>query len=143
MNTRSVASGKMPGVNDDPDTGQVRTFAVRGAVQAAGNTATEIGSASRELILALMKNNSIGPDEMVSILFTATSDLDADFPATAAREAGLSSVPLICAREIPVPGTMERVIRVLVHFNAVEGHQTVPTYLGKTEELRDDLGSAD
>lgn len=90
-----------------------------------------------------MENNSIGPAEMVSILFTATSDLDADFPATAAREAGLSEVPLICAREIPVPGTMERVIRALVHFNAPEGHRPVPTYLGRTEDLRDDLGSSD
>ena len=138
-----AGSGKMPDVSDDGDSGQVRAFAVRGAVQATGNTADEIGSARRELILALMDNNSIGPDEMVSILFTATSDLDADFPATAAREAGLSSVPLICAREIPVPGTMERVIRVLVHFNAPDGHRTVPTYLGRTEELRDDLGSSD
>ncbi len=117
------------------------TAAVRGAVQAEENTAEAIGKASRELMLALMENNSIGPGEMISVLFTATPDLDADFPATAAREAGLSDVPLICAQEIPVPGKMERVIRVLVHFNAPEGHRAQPTYLGRTEELRDDLPS--
>lgn len=120
---------------------QVRTFAVRGAVQAEANTEEAIGRASQKLIGALMENNAIGPDEMISVLFTATPDLDADFPATATREIGLSSVPLICAREIPVPGKMERVIRVLVHFNAPEGHRTVPTYIDGTEELRDDLVS--
>ena len=129
-------------MSDEGENRPLRAYAVRGAVQTDENSAEAIGQASRELILALMENNSIGPAEMVSILFTATSDLDADFPATAAREAGLSEVPLICAREIPVPGTMERVIRVLVHFNAPEGHRAVPTYLGRTEELRDDLGSS-
>lgn len=123
------------------DSEQVRTFAVRGAVQAEANTEEAIGRASRKLILALMENNSIGPGEMISVLFTATPDLDADFPATAARGVGLSAVPLICAREIPVPGKMERVIRVLVHFNAPEGHRSVPTYIDGTEELRDDLPS--
>lgn len=123
------------------DSEQVRTFAVRGAVQAEANTEEAIGRASQKLILALMENNSIGPGEMISVLFTATPDLDADFPATAARGVGLSAVPLICAREIPVPGKMERVIRVLVHFNAPEGHRSVPTYIDGTEELRDDLPS--
>ena len=124
------------------DSEQIRTFAVRGAVQAEANTEEAIARASQKLILALMENNSIGPGEMISVLFTATPDLDADFPATAARGVGLSAVPLICAREIPVPGKMERVIRELVHFNAPEGHRTVPSYNDGNEGLRDDLGSA-
>ncbi|MFZ9668663.1 MAG: chorismate mutase [Solirubrobacterales bacterium] len=127
---------------DSEDSPLISTVAVRGAVQVEENTAEAIGKASRELMLALMENNSIGPGEMISVLFTATPDLDADFPATAARAAGLSEVPLICAQEIPVPGKMERVIRVMVHFKAPEGHSPQPTYLGRTEELRDDLPSA-
>ena len=132
----------MPVMTGPGDSEQIRTFAVRGAVQAEANTEEAIARASQKLILALMENNSIGPGEMISVLFTATPDLDADFPATAARGVGLSAVPLICAREIPVPGKMERVIRVLVHFNAPEGHRTVPTYIDGTEGLRDDLASA-
>ncbi len=135
-------SGKMQLMTGPGDDRQIRTFAVRGAVQVEANTEEAIGRASQRLIVALMENNSIEPTEMISVLFTATPDLDADFPATAAREVGLSAVPLICAREIPVPGKMERVIRVLVHFNAPEGHPVVPTYIDGTEVLRDDLPQA-
>ena len=79
---------------------------------------------------------------MVSCLFTTTGDLDAEFPAVAARRLGLDSVPLICAREIDVPGAMPQVIRAMVHYYAPVGHQPAHVYLGATQELRADLHAA-
>ena len=79
---------------------------------------------------------------MVSCLFTTTEDLDAEFPAVAARNLGLDSVPLLCCREIPVPGAMPRVIRVMVHYYAPVGHTPAHAYLGATQELRSDLAAA-
>ena len=79
---------------------------------------------------------------MVSCLFTTTDDLDAEFPAVAARKLGLDSVPLLCCREIPVPGSMPRVIRVMVHYYAPAGHAPAHVYLGATQELRSDLHAA-
>jgi chorismate mutase len=79
---------------------------------------------------------------MVSCLFTTTEDLDAEFPAVAARNLGLDTVPLLCCREIPVPGAMPRVIRVMLHFYAALGHEPAHTYLGATRELRSDLHAA-
>jgi chorismate mutase len=71
-----------------------------------------------------------------------THDLDAEFPAVAARRLGLGKVPLLCAREIPVPGSMPRVIRALVHYYAGEDHQPRHVYLGDARALRADLDSA-
>ncbi len=79
---------------------------------------------------------------MVSCIFTLTDDLDAEFPAVAARRLGLDRVPLMCAREVPVPGAMPRVIRVLVHCYADEDHQPRHVYLGRAHALRADLDSA-
>jgi chorismate mutase len=79
---------------------------------------------------------------MVSCLFTTTEDLDAEFPAAAARGIGLGAVPLLCCREIPVPGSMERVIRALVHYYAPVGHATAHVYLDETQRLRSDLHAA-
>ena len=93
-----------------------RLFAVRGAVQAEANEADAILAATSELMRELIERNELAPEAMVSCIFTTTEDLDAEFPAVAARNIGLDSVPLLCAREIPVPGSMERVIRVMVHF---------------------------
>ena len=114
--------------------------AIRGAVQAAENTPEAIRGATTEILGALMTANGIGPDHMVSGLFTVTPDLDAEFPAAAGRDLGLDAVPLICSREIPVPGAMERVIRVMIHFRLPgDGVRPVPVYLGETRELRPDL----
>ena len=118
----------------------VSTAAVRGAVQAEENSAEAIGKASRELMLALMENNSIGPGEMISVLFTATPDLDADFPATAAREAGLSEVPLICAQELPVVGALPRCLRVMIHAETTRARSDIRhVYLRDAILLRSDL----
>jgi chorismate mutase len=121
---------------------QTRLFAVRGAVQAEANEAAAILSATEGLMRELMTRNEIGPEQMVSCLFTTTADLDAEFPAVAARRAGMESVPLLCAREIEVPGAMPQVIRTLVHYYAPPGHSPAHTYLGAARELRSDLHAA-
>ena len=119
-----------------------RLFAVRGAVQAPANEAGAIVAATGELMRELMERNSLESGAMVSCLFTTTGDLDAEFPAVAAREIGLDSVPLLCTREIEVPGSMRRVVRVMVHYYAAEDHRPAHTYLGAAQELRSDLRAA-
>jgi chorismate mutase len=119
-----------------------RLFAVRGAVQAEANEAEAILAATTELMRELLERNELAPESMVSCLFTTTEDLDAEFPAVAARSLGLEAVPLLCCREIPVPGSMERVIRALVHYYAPPGHISTHAYLGATRELRSDLHAA-
>jgi chorismate mutase len=122
--------------------GEQRLFAVRGAVQAEANEADAILAATEELMRELIGRNDLAPEAIVSCLFTTTDDLDAEFPAVAARNLGLDSVPLLCAREIAVPGAMPRVIRVMVHFYAPAGHTPAHAYLGATQELRSDLHAA-
>lgn len=122
--------------------GDQRLFAVRGAVQAEANEAAAIAAATTSLMRELLERNELAPEAMVSCLFTTTDDLDAEFPAAAARELGLDSVPLLCCREIPVPGSMPRVIRAMVHYYAPAGHTTAHAYLGATQRLRSDLHAA-
>jgi chorismate mutase len=119
-----------------------RLFAVRGAAQAEANEADAILAATAELMRELLERNGLEAGAIVSCLFTTTEDLDAEFPAVAARGIGLDTVPLLCCREIPVPGSMERVIRVLVHFYAPADHQASHVYLGATRDLRSDLHAA-
>jgi chorismate mutase len=90
----------------------------------------------------LMERNSLEPDAMVSCIFTLTDDLNAEFPAVAARKLGLNRVPLLCSREVPVPGSLPRVIRVLIHYYASEDHEPRHVYLGAAQALRADLDSA-
>jgi chorismate mutase len=89
-----------------------------------------------------MERNDLRPDAVVSCIFTLTDDLDAQFPAVAARGLGFDRVPLLCAREVPVPGSMPRVIRVLIHYYAPESHTTRHVYLGEARGLRSDLDAA-
>lgn len=115
---------------------------MRGAAQADANEPDAILAATEELMRALLNRNHLEPAALVSCLFTTTADLDAEFPAVAARHLGLDSVPLLCAREIDVPGAMRRVIRVMVHYYAPVGHTPTHAYLGATQELRSDLHAA-
>ena len=119
-----------------------RIFALRGAAQAAGNDRAAILAATDELLRELIDRNELRPEQMVSCIFTSTNDLDAEFPAVAARNLGLDAVPLLCAREIAVPGAMERVIRTMLHYYAPAGHVPAHVYLGAAAELRADLSSA-
>ncbi len=121
---------------------QERLFAVRGAAQAEANEAAAILEATEELMRELIERNGLEPEAMVSCLFTTTEDLDAEFPAVAARDLGLTAVPLLCCREIPVPGSMPRVIRVMLHFYAPAGHEPVHVYVGEAQKLRADLEAA-
>jgi chorismate mutase len=120
-----------------------RLFAVRGATQAEANEAGAILAATTELMRALIeRNGGLEPAAMVSCLFTTTEDLDAEFPAVAARQLGLEAVPLLCCREIPVPGAMPRVIRVMLHFYAAADHVPAHAYIGEAQKLRADLEAA-
>lgn len=119
-----------------------RLFAVRGATQVEANEADAIVAATEELMKELISRNGLTSEAMVSCLFTTTEDLDAEFPAVAARKLGLDQVPLLCCREIPVPGSMPRVIRVLAHYYAPVGHSPAHVYMGGAADLRRDLQSA-
>ncbi len=121
---------------------QRRLFALRGAVQAAANEREAILAATEELMRALIERNGLEAEAMVSCIFTTTADLNAEFPAVAARELGLNTVPLLCCCEIPVPGSMERVIRVMIHYYAPEGTVPEHVYIGATQKLRADLNAA-
>ncbi len=120
----------------------LRLFALRGAVTASENEAQAILDATTELMEEIMARNSLAPESVISCIFTATEDLDAQFPAVAARALGFEQVPLLCAREIPVPGSLERAIRVMIHYYGPEGHQPTHVYLGEAASLRADLQSA-
>jgi chorismate mutase len=119
-----------------------RLFAVRGATNVARNEAEEILTATAELMQVLMDRNELGPERVVSCIFTATEDLDAAFPAVAVRGMGFERVPLLCAQEIPVPDSMPRVIRALIHYHAEQDHEPVHVYLGEAAALRADLRAA-
>jgi len=119
-----------------------RLFALRGATSVSSNDAQKILDATTELMQAIMERNALTPDHVVSCIFTATNDLNAEFPAVAARALGFERVPLLCAREIPVPRALPRVIRVLIHYYADEAHEPRHVYLGDAAELRTDLQSA-
>jgi chorismate mutase len=126
-----------------PEASQQRLFAVRGATQAEANEAGAILEATTGLMRELIeRNGGLEPEAMVSCLFTTTEDLDAEFPAVAARHLGLDAVPLLCCREIPVPGAMPRVIRVMLHFYAPASHVPAHAYMGEAQKLRADLEAA-
>jgi chorismate mutase len=120
----------------------MRLFALRGANSVKANEADAILDATDELMRELMARNELAPEAMVSCIFTLTHDLDAEFPAVAARRLGLNHVPLLCALEVPVPGSLPRVIRTLLHYYAPEDHEPRHVYLGEARALRADLEGA-
>jgi chorismate mutase len=120
----------------------MRLFALRGAVSVERNDPESILGGTRDLMTALTERNDLNRDDVVSCVFTCTGDLNAEFPAVAARELGWDRVPLLCAREVDVPGALPRIIRVLVHYYAEEGHESRHVYLGEARRLRTDLHAA-
>ncbi len=120
----------------------MRLKALRGAITVAENQADAILDATEELVREVMDRNALDPDHMVSCLFTCTGDLDAEFPAVAARDLGLSAVPLLCAREISVPGSLPRVIRLMVHCYGDDERAPQHVYLRDAVALREDLKGA-
>ena len=123
-------------------TEDLRLWAVRGATKAERNDPGMIVEATEELMRELISRNDLVPERMVSCIFTSTHDLNAQFPAVAARNLGLDGVPLLCAQEVDVPGAMPSVIRVLVHYYAPDDHTPAHAYLGEAQELRSDLKAA-
>ena len=115
---------------------------IRGAITASGNTAEEISEATKELLQTLVEVNQIDTEDIASIFLTTTPDLNADFPASAARELGWILVPLLCAREIDVPNKMTKIIRVLMHVNTAKTQSEIKhLYLGQAASLRPDLAN--
>jgi chorismate mutase len=120
----------------------VQLRALRGAITVRANEADAILSATEELVHEVIARNAIAPEDMVSCIFTCTDDLNAEFPAVAARNLGLSRVPLLCAREMHVPGSLPRVIRILLHYYADPAEAPNHVYLGEAVSLRRDLEGA-
>lgn len=114
--------------------------ALRGATTVDADTVEQIHSRTVELLQELFSRNEVDHADLISILFTVTDDLTSGFPATGARSIGLGDVPLMCAREIPVPGSMDRCIRVMVHLHTERGRDELRhVYLHRAVTLRDDL----
>jgi chorismate mutase len=114
--------------------------AVRGAIQVEQDERQEILDATTELLSAVLERNAIGPDDLISVVFTATPDLSAEFPAYAARQMGIVDVPLLCARELDVPDSLPRVIRLLAHVETdLPRAQVRHVYLRGAAALRTDL----
>lgn len=112
---------------------------IRGATTVEANEAEEILSATRELLEEICRQNDLNPAEVASVFFTVTSDLDATFPAEAARQMGWILVPMLCAREIPVPGRLGMCIRVLIHVNTDKSQEEIRhVYLRRAVALRPD-----
>src|SRR5512146_3310687 len=115
----------------------MRCRGLRGATTAADNSAAAILAATRELLERLVARNALDVADIASAFFTVSDDLDAAYPALAARELGWSEVALLCAREIPVPNSVARCIRVLLHINTTKGQSELRhVYLREAVSLR-------
>ena len=113
---------------------------LRGATTADEDTVAQVTQRSQELMRELMASNDLAEDDIISVLFTATADVTSTFPATAIREIGFGAVPLLCAAEIAVPGSMPKCIRVLLHVNTTRSRAEMHhVYLHGAQGLRDDL----
>lgn len=120
------------------------TRGIRGATTVSADDPDLILQATRELLEAILaENEDMRPEDIASAIFTVTEDLAATFPAQAARQMGWGLVPMMCAREIPVPGSLPRAIRVLVHWNTeLPQNEITHVYLREAVRLRPDLVSA-
>jgi chorismate mutase len=118
----------------------VAVRAIRGAIQVDADERQEVLDATTELLTAVLERNSLVPDDLISVVFTATPDLRSEFPAYAARQMGITDVPLLCASEIDVPGAMPRVLRLLAHVETdLTRHDIRHVYLRGAATLRTDL----
>jgi chorismate mutase len=114
--------------------------AIRGAVQVAADDRQEILDGTAELVTQVMDRNGLSTDEVISVIFSATPDLSAEFPALAARSLGFQEVPLLCCTEIRVPGAMPRVVRLMMHVEtALSRTQIQHVYLRGAAALRLDI----
>jgi chorismate mutase len=116
------------------------TRGVRGATTVAANDREQILAATRQLLALIIRYNGIDPRDVASAMFTTTADVDAEFPALAARQLGWLDVPLMCGHEMSVPGSLPRCIRVLIHWNTEKTQQEIEhVYIREAKRLRPDL----
>lgn len=115
----------------------MRCRGIRGATTVENNTGKEIIEATRELLGLLIDANQIDKNEVASAIFTTTEDLNAEFPAMAARQMGWTDVPLMCGREINVPGSLKKCLRILILINTEKSAQEVAhVYIKGAKDLR-------
>jgi chorismate mutase len=113
---------------------------VRGATTADANTRDDILTATRQLLALMIRINGIEPEDVASAIFSLTRDLDAEFPALAARQLGWLDVPLLCTYEVDVPGSLRHCVRVLIHWNTGKPQDEIRhVYVKEAERLRPDL----
>jgi chorismate mutase len=113
---------------------------LRGATTVDADTVQQVTERTQELMRSILERNELSEDDIISALFTATADVSSTFPATAIREIGFGAVPLLCAAEIAVPGSMARCIRVLLHVHTTKTKAEIHhVYLHGAQGLRDDL----
>ena len=126
-------------INNTPEPQPTACRGVRGAVTVTENTEEAILAATRELLQVIIKRNEMRPDDIASVYFTTTADLNATYPALAARQIGWSDVALLCGHEMAVPGGLPMCIRVLIHWNTSRSSQEiVHVYLREAQLLRPD-----
>ncbi|HUF26562.1 MAG TPA: chorismate mutase [Gemmatimonadaceae bacterium] len=119
---------------------RARVRALRGATTVERDAPADIRTATRELLEAIVERNSLDTGDIISAIFTVTSDLRSEFPARAARELGWHDIPLLCTVEIPVPGALDRCIRVLLHAEIAMSRDAMRhVYLRGARALRPDL----
>jgi chorismate mutase len=113
---------------------------IRGATTSDANTQTEILAKTKEMLEVLVRLNNIRVEDIASAIFSVTDDLDAEFPAVAARQMGWIYTPLFCTMEIPVQGSLRNCIRVLLHVNStLKQDEITHVYLHGAKKLRPDL----
>jgi chorismate mutase len=118
----------------------VAVRAIRGAVQVEGNESAPILEGTSDLVTEVMGRNQLTTADVISVVFTATADLNAEFPALAARKLGFQDVPLLCCTEIDVPGAMPRVIRLMMHVETSASRSAIQhVYLRGAAALRLDI----
>jgi len=114
--------------------------AIRGAITVNNNNKNEILQATKELLQKIMEENNADMEDLVDIIFTLTPDLNAVFPARAARDMGFTDVPLMCMSEIPIDGALEKCIRILLTINTNKSQKEINhVYLRKAVTLRPDI----
>ncbi len=112
---------------------------VRGATTAEGNTEEEILKATRQLLALMIRQNGIREEDVASAIFTTTEDLDAEFPALAARQLGWFNAAMVCVHELDVPGSLRCCIRILLHWNTEKpANQIIHVYIKEAARLRPD-----
>jgi chorismate mutase len=125
-------------------TGEWSCRGIRGATTAEANTAEDILEVTEELMRAVIALNELDPDAVASVIFTTTPDLTATFPALAAREIGWTEVPLMCAHEMAVPGSLQKCVRVMIHVNTTRSAAEIRhVYLKGARELRPEWAYGD